>query len=569
MNYRCVMVENLEQALRGRYPEWSELGRWWPFSQGSGKGRKRADLSQLTGSLLRVPKSRGTVYCFHLTELVRFCRRGSIVKSRVARRKVIIIISVWAIIGGLAGSAYAAGTWTNAEEIPGFSLLNVGAEIGLPSAALSCSSAGNCGTGGQYLDASNDAQAYVDTESSGSWGDAVEVPGLAAMNLGGNATLVAISCASDGNCSAGGEYAPVEHGNTSIFVVNEVGGVWSNAVPLALPPSTAPKVWPNFRSISCSSAGNCGAVGSYRLRGNDWEVFVATESDGVWAKARTIPGLLNMSSAGTAEASSISCPGRGDCSLAGMYSIKNGLRLFVASEMNGAWGPAREMPGAAAFGSSFDDSPGINAISCSSIGNCSAGGDIGQDAVVDNEVNGSWRDASEVSGLPFGGRVSFLSCAANGDCVASGTREPGPAGPFELPFIANEWRGHWGGAIVVPGIEHVSRFKIAKPSGGGVGGPVSCSTPEFCITVGGYTTAPTDPKATYELESEYVATQVSGKWESAREIPGLAALNLTQSGEDVDTAIACSSGENCSIAGSYTNAANSAENFVAGFSNGP
>ena len=42
--------------------------------------------------------------------------------------------------------------------------------------------------------------------SGGTWGEAREVPGLAALNQGGFANITSVSCASAGNCSAGGLY---------------------------------------------------------------------------------------------------------------------------------------------------------------------------------------------------------------------------------------------------------------------------------------------------------------------------------------------------------------------------
>ena len=38
------------------------------------------------------------------------------------------------------------------------------------------------------------------------WGRAVEVPGLGSLNKGGNAGVNSVSCASPGNCTAGGSY---------------------------------------------------------------------------------------------------------------------------------------------------------------------------------------------------------------------------------------------------------------------------------------------------------------------------------------------------------------------------
>ena len=44
------------------------------------------------------------------------------------------------------------------------------------------------------------------SETNGSWGDAVEVPGTAALNSGGNASVDSVSCAAAGACAAGGLY---------------------------------------------------------------------------------------------------------------------------------------------------------------------------------------------------------------------------------------------------------------------------------------------------------------------------------------------------------------------------
>src|SRR5258708_39733979 len=44
------------------------------------------------------------------------------------------------------------------------------------------------------------------TALGGTWHAAIEVPGTAALNKGGNAAISSVSCASAANCSAGGVY---------------------------------------------------------------------------------------------------------------------------------------------------------------------------------------------------------------------------------------------------------------------------------------------------------------------------------------------------------------------------
>jgi hypothetical protein len=71
--------------------------------------------------------------------------------------------------------------------------------------------------------------------AAGSWGRAIEVPGLGALNKNGNADVSSLSCASPGYCAAGGYYG--NHGSdpylaTSVrgFVVSEKNGRWHQAI---------------------------------------------------------------------------------------------------------------------------------------------------------------------------------------------------------------------------------------------------------------------------------------------------------------------------------------------------
>ena len=69
------------------------------------------------------------------------------------------------------------------------------------------------------------AGAGAGAAASGGWGRAEQVPGLAALTGSGDAGLTAVSCASPGNCSAGGFYA--SGGTTQAFVVSQVSGTWA------------------------------------------------------------------------------------------------------------------------------------------------------------------------------------------------------------------------------------------------------------------------------------------------------------------------------------------------------
>jgi hypothetical protein len=93
---------------------------------------------------------------------------------------------------------------------------------------VSCASPGNCAATGNYTGAQDHNQAFVADEKNGTWGRAIEVPGLAAVSQGGGALASAVSCASAGNCAATGPYFD-EHGHQHAFVTDEKNGTWHGA----------------------------------------------------------------------------------------------------------------------------------------------------------------------------------------------------------------------------------------------------------------------------------------------------------------------------------------------------
>jgi hypothetical protein len=70
---------------------------------------------------------------------------------------------------------------------------------------MSCASAGNCSAGGYYTDSATHLQALVVSETGGVWGSAEEVPGSAKLNTG-NASVSSVSCASPEHCGLTGSY---------------------------------------------------------------------------------------------------------------------------------------------------------------------------------------------------------------------------------------------------------------------------------------------------------------------------------------------------------------------------
>jgi hypothetical protein len=450
----------------------------------------------------------------------------------------------------------SGGSWGTAEEVPGLAALNAGnASI----TSVSCSSAGNCATVGTYTDSSGNGQAYVVDETDGSWGTAQEVPGLAALDAGGSASLRSVSCASAGNCAAGGSYTTADNG-TQAFVVDETGGTWGTAQEV--PGSAALNIWDvgGVSSVSCASAGNCTAVGSVAYTpiydggavhregadtpptcqyclGLATEAFVASESSGSWGTAQQVPGLAAYDAGGASSSlSSVSCPSSGNCVAVGDTAYREYSSAIMAEESGGSWRAAQEVPGLTALEVGGE----ALSVSCPSAGNCAVGG-YGEPSgestsawFVLNETGGSWGTVQEISGTvgdPYGPEGMSVSCASAGNCAAGGTQTDSDG--TQQAFLVSEKPPTssvlaLSGAKVTYGDEQAERVSVtvsaetsATPSGTvtvNSGTTVVCGNIELSAGQASCTVAATKlPAGTWHLTASY-----SGSTYLDSSSPGLA-----------------------------------------------
>jgi hypothetical protein len=317
------------------------------------------------------------------------------------------------------------GKWSAAKEIPGSVKLNTGDGGGVGS--LSCVSPGNCTATGYYEDSSHQDHIYTANERNGTWHQAYQVPGLAALKSGGYLIAVTLSCASTGNCALGGQYN-AKNGTTQALIATEKNGTWGDLEEVPGTGVLNADGTASTNYVSCPSAGKCVAVGAYQDKNNQAELFVISESNGHWGTAKEMPGIAGLNVDGRADIGGLSCPSAGNCVAGGQYTDKNNhAQAYVESEKNGHWGNAEELPGTAGLNTS---SAGVDAVSCSSAGNCGVAGSYGHgqtgQAFVDNEVGGHWNQAKEVAGsasLNTGGdaMLNSISCKSATACTAAGT----------------------------------------------------------------------------------------------------------------------------------------------------
>jgi hypothetical protein len=410
--------------------------------------------------------------------------------------------------------------WGKAFEVPGIAALDAGGSADVIS--ISCPSPGNCSAGGQYATAKNEDAAFVVNEVNGVWSKAQKVTGTAA---GG--AINSISCASAGNCSAGGENYP------KAFVVSAVNGIWGKAE--VVPGAAAAGIdQSSVSSVSCGSAGNCSA-GGYYSNGASNETFVVSQAGGRWGHLMEVPGTPALNTGGDATVQSVSCGSAGNCSAGGSYQDAAGTQAFVVSQAHGTWGTAIEVPGTATLNAS--GYAVVESMSCASAGACSAGGLYStgsiQEAFVVDRVNGTWGTASKVRGTP-GGAVwlSSVSCASPGNCSAGGYY--GVAGGAEA-FVASETNGAWGTAANVPGT-HGTGDEVTT---------ISCASAGNCSAGGGSTG-----------DQAFVVNQTDGILGTAGPVRGLG------SGGSVLYSISCPAAGNCAAGGSYINSAGKDQAFV-------
>jgi hypothetical protein len=458
-----------------------------------------------------------------------------------------------------AGLALASttGSWGIAHEVPGTANLNAGGHAGVDS--VSCAAPGTCAASGHYTNASAHQQAFVVSETSGTWGAAREVPGTQALDTGGRADALTVSCTASAACSAGGYYTD-SSGHSQAFVVSEAGGTWDTAAEV---PGTATLNAGGaavVESVSCTAPGTCGAGGYYTDSSGHRQAFVVTETNGTWGSAEEVPASATLNQGGYAAIASVSCPAPGSCSAGGYYasSSSDGIptqQALVVNESNGTWGNAEEVPGTAAINTG--GYAGIQSVSCIAVGTCAAGGDYttkkpATEALVVDETSGIWRIAREVPGTgPLNKRglaqVNSLSCVTALACSAGGSYQD--ASFAGQAFIAGASNGIWQSAQEVPGTAALNAGGAASVTS------VSCVAAGSCSAGGSYTDSSGFTQA-------FVVSESKGIWQAAEEVPGTGALNVGASAGT--TSVSCGSPTTCSAGGSYTAIKAASQAFVVG-----
>src|SRR6202012_1255057 len=97
-------------------------------------------------------------------------------------------------------------------------------------------------------------------------------------NANPTVTLSSVSCASAGNCTAVGSY--FDPNGSQGLLITETAGVWQMGVEASPPANADTNPDAQLSSVSCASAGQCGAVGGYVDSSGDFQGLLLTQTAG-------------------------------------------------------------------------------------------------------------------------------------------------------------------------------------------------------------------------------------------------------------------------------------------------
>jgi hypothetical protein len=253
-------------------------------------------------------------------------------------------------------------TWGTALPVPGLPATGFFEHVN----SLSCRSPGNCAAGGTIRNqaGTTGTTPWVASEANGLWHPARKL--AVALNKGGEGFTDQVSCGSPGNCVAVGYYSPAVD-QSKPFIEAEQNGTWQPLITLNGLGSVA-----RLYRVSCASAGNCtagGAAGNISAS----HAIVVSEKNGTWGKPATLPGLAELDTSHDSYVSVLSCVSPGNCAAAGNYTAGGaGLYVWVAGQRNGVWGNAAPVPNLNALNAG--KVAAVNGLSCATLGSCAMGG---------------------------------------------------------------------------------------------------------------------------------------------------------------------------------------------------
>jgi hypothetical protein len=238
--------------------------------------------------------------------------------------------------------------------------------------------------------------------------------------------LSSVSCASAGNCTAVGSYYD-NSGTTQGLLLTQTAGSWATGTEASLPAGAGSSPGVFLPAVSCASAGNCTAVGAYVDGSDSYQGLLLTQTAGSWATGTEAPLPANAGLTQDAGVNSVSCVTAGICTAVGDYADSSGsFQGLLLTQTAGTWatGTQATLPANAGH-----DIANVLSVSCASAGNCTAVGEYydnsgNEQGLLLTQAAGTWATGTQAP-LPADAAskpyavASSVSCTSPGNCTAA------------------------------------------------------------------------------------------------------------------------------------------------------
>jgi hypothetical protein len=353
-----------------------------------------------------------------------------------------------ALISGVASMLCAGGGVAAASSLTGRARLPA-RRVDRPLLAVSCTSARSCtAVGGLFAARLNGRRWSIQPIAPPAFS-------TAALDF-----LAGVSCPARTSCLAVGlEYPPlganVNYDYLALAEGRHGGGAWSDQSPA--PSQTLDGF---LLAVSCPAVAHCIAVGqdvtsalAMGWNGSAWTVQLPPV-------APPVMSVLN----------GVSCTSPARCVAVGELTPNQfSLPHALVERWNGAAWSIVATPRTTPF-----QMAELNAVSCTSVRNCTAVGGLGYRQLVEHWNGRKWAIQRTPSAAPDA-VLNGVSCVSRTDCVAVGGLTGGSAGKS----LAERWDGRGWSVEPTP-----------SPAVGSVLNGVSCLSRADCVAVGGRGRAP-------------------------------------------------------------------------------
>ncbi len=340
--------------------------------------------------------------------------------------------------------------------------------------------------------------------------------------------LAAVSCTSANNCVAVGTY----EANVSIdqtLIESWDGTAWS------VVPSPAPGYKNALDAVSCTSANNCVAVGRFASGSSMDHTLVESWDGTAWSVVPSPDGSPTSEN----RLYGVSCSSATNCVAVGSAQSSESVSQTLIESWNGTTWSVVPSPDPGNPGSSFNN---LSAVSCASAISCVAVGSWGNTSGSDATLVESWNGATwSVVPSPQPGNLNGVFCTSATNCVAVGSDE-------NASNVSQTLIESWNGAAwsVIP----------SPNAGGGSAnylGAVSCASVASCVAVGSYENPALS--GVYVVNSNLVESWNGTAW-SVVSSPNSGNYTNSLSGAS------CTSATSCVAVGLYENASNYSQTLV-------